>query len=288
MIRIVMLGRTGNNLFQYAVGRVISERHGVPLVMDGSLFNRNDWRSVSCLGRMGLRMEVRRGWSWGSRLLNRATGRHPLELLGASVVREDGDIHAFDPNVLDAPANAVLIGYFQSPKYFDSIERQLRSELDLSKLKWGRATREMGSRLGQENMVAVHVRRTDFVGRPDFDLCGPDYYRRAMDRMRETLGTPRFHFFSDDPAWCHKNFSGPDIEVNSMSGLSSDPLHDLYLMSCARHHVIANSSYSWWAAWMGAKEDQQVIAPDRWFGSEIKVVMKDRLVKGWEALPTGH
>ncbi len=286
MIRIVMLGRTGNNLFQYALGRVLSKRHGVPLVMDASWFNAEGWGQVSCLKRLPLEATVRRGGSFGSRALRKVTGRHYWEWRGVPVLRERDGHGGFDPSFLKAPADCVLMGYFQSPRYFGDIEEELRETLDLSRLPWESATRDMARRLRESETVAVHARRTDFVGREEFDLCGPDYYERAMERLRQRLASPRFHFFSDDPAWCRGQFEGPDVEVVDFPVAAENPLHDLYLMSCARHHIIANSSYSWWAAWLARHEAQQVISPDRWFGGGIDAPMADRLCPGWETLPT--
>lgn len=280
-----MLGRTGNNLFQYALGRVLAKRHRVPLVMDGSWFRAGDWEAVSCLRRLPIRARVVRGWSLGSRALRKLAGRHPWEFLGVPVWREVDGHAGFDPSFLGVPKDCVLMGYFQSERYFEPIADELRETLDLSTLRWSAETREAARRLEEGETVAVHVRRTDFVGRREFDLCGPDYYRRALSRLRASLDTPRFFLFSDDPGWCRSHLAGEDVEVMALPGMAGDPLHDLHLMSRARHQVIANSSYSWWAAWLARKPGQRVIAPDRWFGGEIEAPTGDRLLEGWETLP---
>ncbi|MCH7227984.1 alpha-1,2-fucosyltransferase [Haloferula sp. A504] len=285
MIRIIMRGRTGNNLFQYALGRVLSQRHASRLVLDGSLFQPSDWEVASRIRDLPLRAELRRGLSLPSRAVRKFTGKHPWELLGIPVIREPGDDTSFNPAFLDAPAHCVISGFFQSPRYFSSIEDDLRRELDLSTLAWPESTREQARMLADSETVAVHVRRTDYVGRDVFDLCGLDYYRTCISRMRDSLSRPRFFVFSDDPAWCADNFRGDDIAIMPPPDDPKDPLHDLHLMSCARHHVIANSSYSWWAAWLGKHPRQKVLAPGRWFGgSEIHAPMHDRLGQGWETV----
>ncbi len=287
MIRVIMRGRTGNNLFQYALGRVLSRRHGSRLVMDGSLFRADDWRAASRIRRLPIRAEVRRGMSLASRAVRKFTGRHPREFLGLPVIREPAGDTSFHAEFLDAPGHCVLSGFFQSPRYFHPIEDELRRELDLSTLSWPESIRDQARALAEAETVAVHVRRTDFVGREVFDVCGMGYYRRAMARMRESLDRPRFCVFSDDPGWCAAHFEAQDIVVMPLPDAPDDPLHDLYLMSCARHHIIANSSYSWWAAWLGKHPQQIVLTPDRWFGgAEIHAPMKDRLCPGWEMVPT--
>jgi hypothetical protein len=102
-----------------------------------------------------------------------------------------------------------------------------------------------------------------------------------MARMRDGLGSPRFVMFSDDPSWCRSELAADDVEVVEPA---ADPLHDLFLMSRARHQIIANSSYSWWAAWLAKSPAQRVIAPDRWFGGAMESPMPDRLCEGWETI----
>ena len=113
--------------------------------------------------------------------------------------------------------------------------------------------------------VAVHVRRGDYLEIPVFQVCDSHYYRNSMNQMREHLPGARFFIFSDDPDWCRGEFRDADTEVIDSGEAAANPLHDLHLMSLASHHIIANSSYSWWAAWLGDKPDQHVIMPDRWY-----------------------
>jgi len=129
--------------------------------------------------------------------------------------------------------------------------------------------------------VAVHVRRGDYAGSSLLDVCGVDYYMEAMRRLRETLPNPRFYIFSDDPAWCASHFAGDDVVVTSGGASRQSPLVDLHLMSLAQHHVIANSSYSWWAAWLGKKSGQRVLMPHEWFRG-IHAPIAEKQCEGWE------
>jgi hypothetical protein len=103
-----------------------------------------------------------------------------------------------------------------------------------------------------------------------------------MDAMRARVGSPRFFLFSDDPGWCRSAFTDPDVEVIDSGKAAANPLHDLRLMSLAGHHIIANSTYSWWAAWLGKKPTQIVLTPPRWFAKDITAPMEDKLLPGWE------
>ena len=134
------------------------------------------------------------------------------------------------------------------------------------------------------NAVSLHVRRGDYVSDPTTNrfhgICSPDYYQRAVDYITTRAGVPHLFVFSDDPEWCHANMQAPDstiVDCNLMSGTCDAGGHiqrgrvgreveDLYLMSLCRHAVIANSSFSWWGAWLhNNQQDRIVVAPKTWF-----------------------
>ena len=284
MIRIVMLGRLGNNLFQYALGRVLAERHGVPLVMDGSWFNREGWEQVRCIkalpGPASGKARIIRRCSLGARALLKLTGRHYWEFRGVPVFRESETDQRFDPRFLGAPPDCMLFGYFQTPLYFRGFEDVLRGELSTTGLGLEKNRESIANNLRKPGAIAVHVRRGDYVGNPQLDVCTPQYYTTAMDRMRASVANPLFHVFSDDPLWCDENLSGEDITVVPYDPHAS-PLVDLHLMSLAEHHIIANSSYSWWAAWLGKKPRQKVLMPPRWFGM-VNAPVDEKRCPGWE------
>jgi hypothetical protein len=284
MIRTIMLGRFGNNLFQYALGRVLAEKHGVPLVMDGSWFNAEGWRQVSCIRRLPIRARVVRPLSLASRALRKATGKHHWECIGKPVYHEPADDQSYNPSVLEMPGDCVLMGYFQSPLFFRGIEPLLREELDTDALVWPDAVRDDAKLLRGERTVAVHVRRTDFTWLPNFGVCDAAYYERAMEAMRERVPGAKFYIFSDDPSWCREHFTAMDQTIICHAGAECDPLIDFHLMKQASHHIIANSSYSWWAAWLGKKPGQIVLCPPKWFTGGIIAPIKEKLCEGWRAL----
>jgi hypothetical protein len=284
MIRVVLLGRTGNNLFQYALGRVLAEKHGVGLVLDGSGSNERVWAGVSCLGRLPLRARVTRSFPLLGRVSRRLTGRHPWEWLHGPVVCEPFGDHRFRPEYLDLPASCVLAGYFQSPRYFASVAEPLRRELDPGSLAWDAATQRLAERIGGPGSVAIHVRRTDYIGNPTVDFLGAAYYRRAIARMRELVPGCRWHVFSDGAAEWERFLGLPADELATVATGHPDPLRDLYLMSLADHQIIANSSYSWWAAWLGKHPGQCVIMPDEWYRGSVMAPIEDKRVEGWECV----
>jgi hypothetical protein len=277
MIRILLLGRTGNNLFQYAIGRVLSR--------NGSWFNEASWREVSHFLSLPIQATVRRHPSIPSRALRKITGKHYWEYRGVPIMRETGNDQRFDSGFLEAPADCMLYGYFQSPRYFASMAGEIRAEL-LGLLDRHVATDpRVLATISEPMAVAVHVRRTDFLNLPAHQVCGPAYYHTAMETMRMRVPNARFYIFSDDPTWCQATFDEPDQVVVHDKRMALNPLHDLFLMSRATHHIIANSTYSWWAAWLADRAGQQVILPDRWFSSGICAPITEKMLPHWTSLP---
>ncbi len=277
-----MLGRLGNNLFQYALGRFLSEKHGVPLVMDGSWFNKKGWEQVKCIknlpGPAAGQAQIIRRISIGSRALLKLTGRHYWEYRGVPVFREKATDQSFDSKLMNSPSESLLFGYFQTPFYFGGIEQILRNELSTTNLGLETGFESISARLRSDSSVAVHVRRTDYIGSANLDLCDIEYYRRAMAKLRKEIVTPRFFIFSDDPSWCIEHFTDNDSEVVLQVG--NCPLVALHLMSLASHHIIANSSFSWWAAWLGKKSGQHVLMPAKWM-LNIQAPIAEKQCPGW-------
>ncbi len=279
MIRIVMLGRTGNNLFQYALGRVLAEKHGVPLVLDASWFNAEGWREVSHFLNLPLKAKVLRRASLASRALRKFTNKHYWEYRGVPIFRESVHDQSFDPRFLDAPADCLLFGYFQSPRYFEKIAISLRTELNSLIAGSVAIPPVLHAKLTHPDSVAIHVRRKDYLELPIFQVCDNAYYHNSIRLLRARLPNARFFIFSDDPEWCHSKFQESDQEVIESCTASANPLYEMRLMSLASHHIIANSSYSWWAAWLGEKPEQEVIMPDRWYAHGINAPMDE---KSWK------
>jgi hypothetical protein len=223
-----------------------------------------------------LKAKVLRRCSLGSRALLKLTGKHYWEFSGFPVLRESPDDQSFDKRFLEAPADCMLFGYFQSPLYFSEIAETLRRELNTLVAGALRVPENLASELSDPRSVAVHVRRQDYLHQPIFNVCGNHYYLESMQAMRDRQPGARFFVFTDDPEWCRSEFRDRDQVVIDSGKMGKNPLHDLHLMSLASHHIIANSSYSWWAAWLGDKPGQQVIMPPRWYAHSIKAPLEEK------------
>jgi hypothetical protein len=272
----------------------LARKHGVPLVLDASWYNAEGWAEISHFLKLPIQAQVRRKLSLASRALRNFTGKHFWEFGGAPFIREAEADQSFDPRFLEAPIDCTLFGYFQTPLYFESMADELRAELKGLISTGARASDPMSScvtedELSQPESVAIHVRRGDYLYHDCFKVCDTEYYQRSMQEIRERVPGAKFFIFSDDPAWCHEHFKDSDVAaiIGRRKNLSKktttddrryapNPLHDLYLMSLASHHIIANSSYSWWAAWIGSKPGQIVTMPDRWYAKDIIAPIEEK------------
>ncbi|MGZ3920772.1 MAG: alpha-1,2-fucosyltransferase, partial [Bacteroidia bacterium] len=168
-------------------------------------------------------------------------------------------------------SDSYIDGFWQSEKYFASIKNILLNEFTPS-YELSSEEKKLVSEISSCNSVGIHVRRGDYVHLKSASeyhgTCSMDYYNVAIEYLNKKTMSPFFFIFSDDLAWCRENFkhianvSFVDVK-NAHSGL------DLYLMSCCKHNIIVNSSYSWWAAWLNRNEDKIVIAPKNWFAAGV-------------------
>ncbi|HUR42276.1 MAG TPA: alpha-1,2-fucosyltransferase [Verrucomicrobiae bacterium] len=278
MIVAKLMGGLGNQMFQYALGRHLALKHGVPLKVDLDFLLRES-RSVpdttphdynlphfhvaaepSTVAETSvLKLPVARGWRRQLRRVQQMLAPGSL-----THVLERG--LAFDPRVLRAGPDVYLEGYWQSPRYFEPVAAQIRADFELRDGPDGRNAALLLD-IADSEAVAVHVRRGDYITSPGaarvHGLCGLDYYEAALAEIARRVRVPRFFLFSDDPAWVQANLRVPGT-ATMITHNGPRPWEDLRLMRACRHFVIANSSFSWWGAWLSAAPGKIVIAPRRW------------------------
>jgi len=270
MIAVRLCGGLGNQLFQYAAGRTLSLLHDTDLVIDTSWYDSipfGDTPRSMYLDR--LRVVARRpssGEALRFRLHNgRVVGRLPIPR-SMRQVRERS--FGFDYSVLEAGDNSYLYGYWQSYRYFESHGGLIAAEVVSRDSPSGRYSTLVSEVLERES-VSVHVRRGDYVANPNaarvHGLCSPDYYARALQVVRMRLKDPLYCIFSDDIEWARDNIHVPG-DVRHIGDTQYDTtVEDMNLMAHCHHHVIANSSFSWWGAWLGSARGGNVFAPAQWF-----------------------
>lgn len=290
----------GNQLFQYALGRRLALERGAKLLLDAWWYapencSRTDRPLALC--EYDIRGEVTFDDRWKPVWLPPTFLRKSRWLIEQRVfppwrrsfVEEDLDRmkvfgDAFDDRILGAPRGAYFCGYWVSPRYFSGIEDHLRRELVLREEPNGRY-REFRARIQDCEAVAIHVRRGDYLTYTDFGILGASYYRRAVAAIRERIRAPQFFVFSDNVAEARDLMSGiADCHFVELEP-SASPAHDLSLMAECRHYINANSTFSWWGAWLSTCKDKLVFVPDKWLLG-IGRSVHNIYLPGWEAVPT--
>jgi len=276
MIVTRLIGGLGNQLFQYAAGLRLAQVRSVELKLDITGYSNSNYRTkrhyelapFNVTQEFASEEEIAKLIQPQPRLLTRLfqriTGKG--EQLPMSYTKEPH--YQFDPSILDLPDGVYLDGYWQSERYFADIAELIREEVTVRDPLVGRNA-ELGQKIADCQAVSMHVRRGDYVNNEIthrvHGVCGLDYYARAVEYIASRINRPVFFIFSDDPAWVRENIK-LDHPVQIVD--HNDPEHgyeDLRLMSLCCHHIIANSSFSWWGAWLNPRQDKIVIAPKRWF-----------------------
>lgn len=286
MTIIKLKGGLGNQLFQYAFGRLAASRRAETLIIDKDIMGaQTDTYRVYGLGHFNIKAEMAdpkevRAVKYPYGLFSKA-----WRLVKAKVFRI---YHVgYEARMLKTRAR-YLDGYFQSYKYLEPLRAELLKEVSLKEdlsLKYGNLISEMAA----VNSVAVHIRRGDYVSdaktRSAHFICDLAYYERAMDLMKEKLasagkiGAPIFYIFSDDIAWAKENLKTADKLVFVSSPEIKD-YEEMMLMSRCRHNIIANSSFSFWGAWLNQNPGKIVIGPREW-NRKFQRAYRDLMPEEW-------
>lgn len=284
-----IIGGLGNQMFQYAAGRALSLERGIPLRLDISDFANYELhqgfelqRVFNCTADIANATDVRRtlGWQFMSGV-RRVVSRSSMAVLRRKTFVIEPHFHYWS-GIKNVPSDCYLMGYWQSEQYFLEVASQIREEFSF-KLPLEQKNTEIANQIQQTNAVSLHVRRGDYIGNSTniktYELCSLDYYSASIRYISERVYNPHFIVFSDDVDWVRNNlkidFSHQYIEHNQ----GAESYNDMRLMSLCKHHIIANSSFSWWGAWLNSNPAKLVIAPKNWFINQTNV--KDLLPIGW-------
>ena len=266
-------GGLGNQLFHYAAGLSLADRLGVPLKLDLSEFDTYLLRRFE-LDKFEISATIAAPEETTDLVVNpsrfeRFYSRLAISLgLGCYRIAFKQIKFEYDEAFGKIKHPMYLNGYWQSERYFKPVEDKLRNELCLVD-KLGDTSRRFLDEILQCPAVSLHIRRGDYVSNPSAALvhgvCSLDYYYSAIRHIAARVENPYFFVFSDDPQWARENLkiSFP-VRFVAANGPDSG-VEDMWLMKSCKHHIIANSSFSWWAAWLNKSSDKIVIAPGDWF-----------------------
>jgi len=272
MIIVELFGGLGNQMFQYAAGRDLAHRRGDILVLDTLILesaripgtprqfalSRFNIKAVRMRTEEIVLMKVQNGVIYtivdlGNRRFTRITPPTNVR-------------------------NVALIGWWQSESHFKESAGLLREDFTFTTVPSSPSVLENVQRIKETESVCVHVRRTDYLTGTGarMGFVGLPYYENALALMSGKIANAHFFVFSDDIEWCKANlrFDAPLVFVDSDADNAESTYGDLYLMSSCKHYIMANSSFSWWAAWLGRHAHKIVIAPAAWYADERRHVRR--------------
>ena len=262
MVVVNLTGQLGNQMFQYTVGR---KNQLLCRIVKYDLSNYKVYPNYWGLYHFNLDVPVatvedvlklkdeRR--TYPDRIRRKLFGRNP------HVVSEIGrSRYDYEPSVFQYK-NVFIDGYWQSGRYFIDIEDTIRRDFRFP-LSDNPRNLELTEQMQKEMSVSIHVRRGDYLG--GFPVMDMQYYNPAVDYFRTKYRLVHFYVFSKDMDWCRNNLKGDDISYVDWN-IGKESIFDMYLMTQCKHNIIANSSFSWWGAWLNQYDGREVIAPKLWF-----------------------
>ncbi len=292
MIVSNIIGGLGNQMFQYAAGRALALEKGAQLVLDISDFAGYNLHQGFELKRLfhcpaaidsGSEVDHLLGWR-GNRLVRRILLRPGFSALRPKRFIVEPHFH-FWPGFEQLGDTCYLTGYWQSDKYFRKYGAVIREDFRFLP-QFNAANASIATEMAKVESVSLHVRRGDYASNPKnlvtHGLCSLDYYKCAVKYLAGFLSTPVFFIFSDDISWVRNNLDiqFPVVYIDHNSG--TDNYNDMRLMSLCQHNVIANSSFSWWGAWLNENPGKIVVAPKKWFAVDRD--SSDIFPEGWVLL----
>ncbi|MCH8466616.1 MAG: alpha-1,2-fucosyltransferase [Roseinatronobacter sp.] len=284
MVITKLIGGLGNQMFQYAAGVSLARNIGVDLRIDknalrtynlhqgyqldeifqGDFIQATEWEMFKLMGLRKFKI-VKRGAE--------VNPKHKFKA-GYPFIRQP--THNYWADFDKITTSGYLAGYWQSSKYFANSEAEVRQAFSFKDNLTGRNL-EIVNKVRSENSVAIHIRRGDYISDPGslkfHGFCDWNYYDKAVSIIIEKTGASKFYIFSDEPEVARLHFQDTrSFEiVDWNTGRSS--YRDMQIMSHCRHHIIANSTFSWWGAWLADSPEQVVVAPSSWFqGSDEQIV----------------
>lgn len=291
MIIVRLIGGLGNQMFQYAAGKYLAQLHKTDLLVDTSFLERDPKGAYTKreleLSVFNLELniaskeDIKRFNIEHSNKYSRALQRH-LPILFTNLYAAETGI-SYQKEFLNYPENTYLDGFWQSERYFKDIEALLVKEFT-PKDKLNVENESWLYKINFCESVSMHIRRGDYVNKKNAqDHHGNlslDYYRNALNFIKQKASDIQIFVFSDDLEWCRTNLKLND-SIHFVDANQHRNFHlDLFLMSHCKHNIIANSSFSWWAAWLNQNVKKTVIAPANWF-TDRTLNTKDLIPSSW-------
>ena len=282
MIVVKLISGLGNQLFQYALGRRVALLKKVPLKMDLSFYSSQNLRGYklehyTINAQVATSADIDFIFEPERSLLVRVRKKSQKFLLGGHIypilIKERG-WWLYDYRIFSISRHAYLDGYWQHYLYYEHLPLEIFKELTLVSHLREEVSQEAELIVNSPNTVSIHVRRGDYVTDPEaralFGILPLIYYQRAIEYVASHLGICTFFIFSDDIEWAQQHIQVFNHACHFMTrSYSVLDCQELYLMSLCQHNIIANSSFSWWGAFLNKNSDKIVVAPKQWLADDV-------------------
>lgn len=293
MIIVKLQGGLGNQMFQFAAGLALAKKHVADLYLDLSFFNDN--KSLQPITPRDFELDIFELPAQAltvvqkKKILKNKDFRLPFwklhKKLSYSIYSEPH--YEYDPNIKNIKLPAYLDGYFQSYKYFSDYKPLIEHMFSFERKNFQNVVSPSLSQIINENSVCVHIRRADYINIKQTNafhgVCSTEYYERSIEKIIKEVENPHFFFFSDDISWVKQIFSNLNVKKTFVNeNFGSESWKDMYYMSKCKHQIIANSTFSWWGAWLNNNQQKIVIAPKKWFN--VNLSDKDLIPHDWVRL----
>jgi hypothetical protein len=288
MVIVQLAGGLGNQMFQYAIAYSLAKRAGVGMKIDLSYFENYEWHCY-CLDVLNITSDIAKP----SEIINvKQCPNNLFERLSRYIFgNRTNNIYKevtllFNQKFNKAKKNIYLQGYFQCEKYFNEYKDFIRKEFEILKVPSISNKALILDINSNTNTVSLHIRRGNYVHNPSVNkvhgVLNIEYYNDAIRYLEARLGTLKVYIFSDDISWAKANLKFKQSSFYVDLNDENTNYEDLRLMSLCKHNVIANSSFSWWGAWLNQNPNKIVVAPKQWFADPIKnEEAKDIVPESW-------
>ncbi|TRO63913.1 alpha-1,2-fucosyltransferase [Christiangramia sabulilitoris] len=291
MIIIKIKGGLGNQMFQYAFGWILAKKYNEDLLLDTSVYGE---KKINGIAKREFGLEI---FNNDYLLASETDINSFLELSLIQQIRKkiglnfrkiyNDRVFKYNPSALQLPPPIYLNGYFQSYRYFKGRESAVRNLFNFDIKNIDQSNLEFMQDMEHSSSVAIHVRRGDYVENEKTKSfhggCSLEYYKRSISYIKDRIINPKLFFFSDDIEWVRKNFNVGLSSVFVEHNQGSDSWKDMLLISNCKHQIIANSSFSWWGAWLNDNPEKIVVAPARWLAKK-EIDMNDLIPSTWVRL----
>lgn len=274
MITIILSGGLGNQMFQYAAGRALSIKSQTELSIDTYLLRKKTKATVRNFELKVFDIDIKKNNSLKNNLISKSfflLNKYHLKNIIFSLfnIFRDKKAQNYDSRFENLGNKVTLFGYFQNEKYFKSISDNLRKDFEFI-LPMDNENTEIAKKISSTNSISLHIRRGDYLNtNTNLALLDLSYYKKAISYIKEQIATPIFYIFSDDPDWVKINLDLSGCEYIFIDwNIEKNSFRDMQLMSLCQHNIIANSSFSWWGAWLNKNPQKIVIAPGIWYKND--------------------